>query len=133
VKLLLDTHIWIWSLHDPAKLRPKVASALSHPKHELWLSPISIWEVLLLIQRGRLVVRGADTPEKWVETALSTVPMQEAPVNNQVALRSRTVRVEHDDPADRLLVATADVYDLTLVTADERLLSGRGYRTLANR
>jgi PIN domain nuclease of toxin-antitoxin system len=43
------------------------------------------------------------------------------------------VRVEHEDPADRFLAATADVYDLTLVTADERLLRGRGFRTLANR
>jgi PIN domain nuclease of toxin-antitoxin system len=50
-----------------------------------------------------------------------------------VALRSRRVRVEHEDPADRFLAATAEVYELTLVTADERLLRGKGFRTLANR
>jgi PIN domain nuclease of toxin-antitoxin system len=43
------------------------------------------------------------------------------------------VRVHHDDPADRFLAATADVYDLTLVTADDRLLRGKGFKTLANR
>jgi len=43
------------------------------------------------------------------------------------------VRLDHEDPADRFLAATADVYELTLVTADDRLLRGKGFRTLANR
>ena len=51
----------------------------------------------------------------------------------EAAARSRSVRAEHEDPADRFLAATADVYELTLVTADERLLRGKGFRTLANR
>jgi PIN domain nuclease of toxin-antitoxin system len=59
--------------------------------------------------------------------------MHDAPLSREVAIRSRTVRLEHEDPADRFLAATADVYGLTLVTADERVLRGRGFRTLANR
>ena len=59
--------------------------------------------------------------------------MHEAPVNREVAMRSRSVAVPHQDPADRFLAATAQVYDLTLVTDDENLLRGKGYRTLANR
>jgi PIN domain nuclease of toxin-antitoxin system len=54
-------------------------------------------------------------------------------LNREVAVRSRSVRVEHDDPADRFLAATAQVDELTLVTADERLLRGKGFRTLASR
>jgi PIN domain nuclease of toxin-antitoxin system len=59
--------------------------------------------------------------------------MRDAPLGREVALRSRSIVVAHEDPADRFLAATADVYDLTLVTADERLLRGQGFRTLPNR
>jgi PIN domain nuclease of toxin-antitoxin system len=54
-------------------------------------------------------------------------------MNREVALRSRSVQLPHQDPADRFLAASAQVYDLTLVTGDRRLLAGKGYRTLANR
>ena len=55
-----------------------------------------------------------------------------APLNHEVALQSRAIDLEHQDPADRFLVATALVYDLTLVTADERLLRSRRIASLAN-
>lgn len=131
MKLLLDTHIWLWSHLDPSRLGRRVRTALRSPDSELWLSPISLWEVMLLIERGRIVVQG--DPEQWVETAWSRAPMREAPFNRQIALRSRTVSVPHQDPADRFLAATAAVLELTLVTADAHLLRGSGYRTLANR
>jgi len=49
VKLLLDTHIWLWGLLEPGRLSPRVAAALASPDGERWLSPLSIWEALLLI------------------------------------------------------------------------------------
>jgi PIN domain nuclease of toxin-antitoxin system len=131
VKLLLDTHIWIWSHVEPERLVPAVATALEAPGNELWLSPISIWEFLLLVELGRVVVKGS--PRTWVDEAWSRAAMREAPLNREVALRSRTVRVPHQDPADRFLAATAEVHDLTLVTDDENLLKGRGFAKLPNR
>jgi PIN domain nuclease of toxin-antitoxin system len=133
VNLLLDTHIWLWSLIEPERLTRRVKAALTAETNQLWLSPISVWEFLLLAERGRVRVQQGMSPPAWVEAALSRVPMFDAPLNREVAVRSRAVRVAHDDPADRFLAATADVYDLTLVTADRRLLSGKGFRTLANR
>ena len=59
--------------------------------------------------------------------------LHEAPLSREVAVRSRSVHLAHEDPADRFLAATADVYELTLVTADVRLLRGKGFRALANR
>ncbi len=131
MKLLLDTHIWIWSHLEPEKLGKSVVAALLDSKNELWLSPISIWELLVLAEKGRIVVKG--DPEAWVDSALSAAPMIEAPINREVAIRSRTVQLSHEDPSDRFLAATAQVYDLTLVTADRLLLGGKGYRTLRNR
>jgi PIN domain nuclease of toxin-antitoxin system len=133
VNLLLDTHIWLWSHAEPERLTKRVAAALAADTNQLWLSPISIWEFLLLAERGRVRVRDGNGPPGWVEAALSRVPMHDAPLSREVAIRSRSVRLAHEDPADRFLAATADVYELTLVTADDRVLRGKGFRTLANR
>ena len=133
MNLLLDTHIWLWSHADPERLTRRVAAALADESNQMRLSPISIWEFLLLAERGRVRVKDGTAPPDWVEAALSRAPMHEAPLNREVAIRSRSVRLDHEDPADRFLAATADVYEQTLVTADERLLRGKGFRTLANR
>ena len=133
MNLLLDTHIWLWSHADPERLGKRVAGALADDGNQLWLSPISVWEFLLLTQRGRVRLSGGTSPDDWVEAALSRAPMHDAPLTRAVAVRSRSVRLDHEDPADRFLAATADVYELTLVTADDRLLRGKGFRTLANR
>lgn len=131
MKLLLDTHIWIWSHLEPRHLTPRVARVLQATGTELWLSPFSVWEFLLLAERGRLELRG--DPHAWVDAALRRVPMHEAALTSTIAARSRLIDVPTQDPADRFLAATAAVLELTLVTSDARLLKGRGYRTMANR
>jgi PIN domain nuclease of toxin-antitoxin system len=133
LKLLLDTHIWVWSLQDPDLLATKVVQALTDAGNELWLSPISVWELLLLAERKRVEIKAPLTAEQWVDEALARVPLHDAPLNRQVATMSREIALHHEDPADRFIAATAAIYDLTLVTADERLLRGTGYRKLANR
>ena len=131
MKLLLDTHIWIWAELEPERLSKRVASALANPANEIWLSPISVWELLLLVEKRR--VKLAHEPHEWVDEAWSRSPLHEAPINRQVAMLSRVARTPQQDLADRFLAATAAVYDLTLVTADENLLRGKGYRLLPNR
>jgi PIN domain nuclease of toxin-antitoxin system len=131
MKVLLDTHIWIWSQLAPERLVPAVRAALEAPHSELWLPPISVWEFLLLVERGRLILE-IDV-EEWLDRAWSSAAWREAPLNREVARRSRTVVLPHQDPADRFIAATAQVYDLTLVTDDDHLLKGRGFAKLANR
>lgn len=130
MRLLLDTHIWVWSLDDPGRLSERVIEALADEGNEVWLSPISVWELLLLVEKRRMGL--SRDPAEWIRKALDVSAPREATLNQHVAIRSRGVRLEHEDPADRFLAATAQVYDLTLVTADDRLLRGRGYRTLSN-
>jgi PIN domain nuclease of toxin-antitoxin system len=131
MKLLLDTHIWLWSLLEPERLSKTVAKTLTSTKAELWLSPVSVWEFLLLVERRRIKI--ASDPNAWLATALEQAPMSEASLTFAVATQSRKVRLSHQDPADRFIAATAQVYDLTLVTDDEHLLRGEGFRKLANR
>ena len=131
MRLLLDTHIWLWSLLEPGRLTKRVVRALERDDTELWLSPISVWEFLALADKGR--VRLTLPPAEWVAAALQRVPFREATVTHEVALETRNVHLRHRDPADRFLVATAQVFDLTLVTADERLIDLKAVPTLANR
>ena len=120
MNLLLDTHIIVWSAVDPEKLGQKVAGELESVSNELYYSPISIWEILLLSEKGRISL-GRDHV-RAVRDILLKIPMKEAAINAEVAIQSRTVRLPHQDPADRFLAATASVYGLTLVTADTRII-----------
>ena len=131
MKLLLDTHIWLWSLLEPTKLSRRVLRELESKKNELWLSPISIWELLILHERGRVVLK--ENIVTWVGKATTTVPLHEAPITHEIALETRTIRLPHQHPADRFLSATAKVFELTLVTADERLMGVKDCKVLANR
>lgn len=130
MKLLLDTHIWVWSLIAPERLGRRVSRALVAPNNEIWLSPISVWEVMLLLERRRIRIDGEPVP--WLEEMLRATPAREAPLTHEVAIESRRVQLPHPDPADRFLAATARVHDLTLVTADDHLLGLREIETLRN-
>lgn len=131
MRLLLDTHIFLWSLLQPSQLTKKVASELQKATNELWLSPVTTWETIVLAEKRRVEL--LPEPVTWIRTVLKTIPYREAVLNHEVAMQSRTLSVRHGDPIDRFLAATAAVYDLVLVTADERLLASRGFATLANR
>jgi PIN domain nuclease of toxin-antitoxin system len=130
VRLLLDTHIWIWSLLEPARLSRRVARRIEDPANELWLSPISVWETLLLAERGRIQL--SISPPRWADSVMRAFPVRDAALTREVAIASRSVDLPHQDPADRFIAASAIVYGLTLVTADERLLLSKKYRTVSN-
>lgn len=125
MKLLLDTHIWLWHELEPERLEARTARVLSDPRHELWVSPVSAWELLLLVEGKRLEL-DREVPA-WVEMSLAGERYRPAPFTMAVAMAAARVRLEHRDPADRLLAATAAHYDLRLVTADRRLLAGQGF------
>ena len=121
MRLLLDTHIILWSVAEPERLTPTVANELESSSNELWFSPISVWEILLLAEKGH-VSFGSDMVSS-VRDIFGKIPFEEAPLNQEVVIQSRLVQLPHQDPADRFLAASAIVYDLTLVTADTRILS----------
>ena len=121
LKLLLDTHIILWSVAEPDKLSQNITGELEKDSNELWFSPISVWEILLLAEKGRVLL-GPDIV-KSVRDIFRKIPFKEAAITQEVAIQSRSVQLPHQDPADRFLAATAIVFDLTLVTADSRIIS----------
>ncbi|MEX2557769.1 MAG: type II toxin-antitoxin system VapC family toxin [Actinomycetota bacterium] len=118
--LLLDTHIWFWYLTGSRRLPAGVRRAIDRSAEPPWLSPISIWELGVLTGRGRVRL---DVPlRRWIADAREAFPLQDAPLNDEIALRSLEISLPHRDPADHFLAATALVYHLTLATLDDRLI-----------
>ena len=131
MKYLLDTHIWLWSYMQPDRLSHKVAKVLTDTRNELWLSPVSVWELAILCRKGRFRVQ-PDVPT-WVGKTISELQLIEAQLTIEVALSIASIKFSHADPADQFLAATAKVFDLTLITSDENLIGLSGIRVLANR
>lgn len=129
MNLLLDTHIWLWTLENNARLGRRVSEELRNPQNQTWVSPISSWEILTLNAKRR--IRLPEDFGAWVSQA--TAQFLEAPLTHEIALAARRLPWDHNDPADRLLAATAQVLKLTLVTADHRLLGLGEISTLGNR
>ena len=129
--MLLDTHIWLWSVLDPSKLDRRVRELLRHGNSELWLSSISLWELAVLAEKGRVVLRGSLW--SWIDAAQRSAPIREAPLTGEIVRALDRIEVPHRDPADRFLAATAAVLDLHLVTSDAKLLAGHGFKVLENR
>jgi PIN domain nuclease of toxin-antitoxin system len=121
----------LWSLLEPDRLSRTVRRSIAAKETELWLSPISIWEFLMLAEKGRLSLH-LDAGE-WLAEAWRLAPLREAPLTREIVLETLRVELAHGDPADRFLVATARVHELTLVTADRRLIDAKGVRVLASR
>jgi PIN domain nuclease of toxin-antitoxin system len=127
VNLLLDTHTWLWRLLDPGQLSPDAERAIADRESELYLSPVSTWETLVLARKGRLTL--TPSPSEWVLDALRRSGPTAAPLTHGIALRSEALAgFTSEDPADRFLVATALEHDLTVVTADAAM---RAYSPLS--
>jgi len=130
VKLLLDTHIWIWALNQPGQLSAKVRRALRKPANQLYLSPVSIWEARHLERCGRIRLR--QPFDLWVRKTLERSPLQEAPFTLAVATAAAMIELPQPDPGDVFLAATAITFGLTLVTADRQLMGCPGLSVLDN-
>ena len=119
MKLLLDTHIWLWYLQGSDRLSENLQQIMALPETELWLSPISVWEVLILADKGRIELDSE--PLVWVKRYLRSVDFKEARLTHEIAILSRKIELSHQDPADRFIAATALNLDLILATVDSRL------------
>lgn len=131
MKLLLDTHIWVWSVLDPGRLSARIARQLVNPENELWLSAVSVWELRLLHDQGRLKL--LPDAVRWIQDNLTRLNIREAPLTFEVALAISSLDLPHDDPADGFIAATAKVFGLTLVTADQQLARLPDIDVLPNR
>jgi len=129
MKLLLDTHVWLWRLLEPNRLSDAAEKAIADREAELFLSPVSVWETLVLARKARLSLR--PSPNEWLLDALRRSAPSAVPLDHGIAMRSEALDgFASEDPADRLLTATALEHELTLVTADSAMRSFAPLATL---
>lgn len=121
MKLLLDTHVWLWQLLAPENLSPRAAKLLDDPDVDLYLSPISVWETLVLARKGKLELR--PDPISWIHDALARSPVSMEPLTHDIAIAAESMPgFPVQDPGDRFLAATCLVGGHSLLTGDRRLL-----------
>ena len=128
MKLLLDTHVWIWSQDEPTRLGAQTKRLLLATEHENHVCTISTLELARLVATGAVGVSIA--LHEWVERALRAIHARTIPVSHEIAMEAYALPEPfHKDPADRLLVATSRCHELTFLTADERILTYGGVRS----
>ncbi len=120
--ILLDTHVWVWWVNERSRGSEDMLRIIKrHQGDGLGVSIISCWEVAKLVERGRLEL--TMPVERWIEQALVYPGVEMLQLTPRIAVESTQLPGEfHRDPADQMLVATARVYDIPLLTADSKLL-----------
>ena len=120
MRILLDTHVLIWTLIQPGRLAPDIQAKLRDPSEEVQFSVASIWEMSIKVALRREHFQLS--PAEIVSTALRT-GFTELSIHSDAALQVATLPLHHRDPFDRLLVAQAMTQPAILFTADRQLLA----------
>jgi PIN domain nuclease of toxin-antitoxin system len=119
--ILIDTHVWIWWVSNSQKLSPARRKILDADGEQFALSIISCWEVAKLVQYGRLEL---DRPvREWIDSALALPNLELLPLTPAIVVDSTQLPEPfHRDPADQIIVATARVHGVPLLTEDSSIL-----------
>lgn len=122
-RVVLDTHVWIWLVDGNSQLLPRIRVLIDDAARmgAVLIPAICVWEVATLELKGRLVLQ--KDPRDWVREALNQPGISLVPHSAEIALDSCYLPGDlHQDPADRLIVATARIENAVVVTRDRRLL-----------
>ena len=120
--IVLDTHVWVWWLSDSHSFSPKAQKLITEAKakHAIFISSISVWEVAQLATRGRLKLTMDYTD--WIAQTESLNFINFVPIDNHIALKSVQLPPPlHQDPADRIIMATALTLGMPLITKDDKI------------
>lgn len=119
MRILFDTHVLLWAAGDPGRLSDRARSIILDPENSLYFSVATVWEVVIKSRLGRDDFR-VDS-EKLVRMLLSR-DYQSLPIDMAHVLKLQSIPHFHKDPFDRILLAQARSEDMTLMTADRKLL-----------
>lgn len=118
MRILLDTHVWLWLQHAPERLGREALALLEDLDNELFLSAASAWEIAIKHALGKLPL--PEVPAEYMPSRMATSGTASLPVTTRHALHVAMLPTHHRDPFDRLLVAQAQLEGMTLVTADRQ-------------
>jgi len=120
--IVLDTHAWIWWVSSPEYLSETAKQTIDEAAtgKNIFISSISAWEIAILVSRGRLKL--TMNPADWVAASEALPFFDFVPVSNSIALKSvQLPGILHNDPADRIIIATTVSLGAVLVTKDEKI------------
>jgi PIN domain nuclease of toxin-antitoxin system len=116
LRLLVDTHCWLWFLLSPEKLNAASREALSDGEHSIYFSTACAWEIVIKEALGKLEL--PLPPSKYIPARLSQLGHEQLPILQEHVLELEKLPAHHRDPFDRILLAQARIEELLLVTAD---------------
>ncbi len=119
MKLLLDTHVLLWSVLDSSKLSPSATVHLTDPGNEVFISAVSSWEIAIKHSLGKLDLNNI-TPADFLTYATDRVGFSLLEMDNRLAITYGSVPALHPDPFDRMLIHQAMSLDMFMVSADKR-------------
>jgi len=128
--ILLDTHTWIWS-HSATKLlsddvKKRIKKTLTDQRA---IASISIWEFAMMVVKGRINVK--IDPKLWLDNAIKKSGIKVIELSTEIAMESCNLPGDfHKDPTDQIIVATARIHNLTLLTKDRKILQYRHVNAL---
>ncbi len=120
MRLLVDTHVWLWWLSEPTRLNSEALARLRDPNSVVLISAVSVWEIVIKHGLGKLELPAA--PEEFVPNAMAADGMAGLAIEHAHVLRVGQLPPLHRDPFDRLLVAQCQVESVPIMTADPLLL-----------
>jgi PIN domain nuclease of toxin-antitoxin system len=118
--ILLDTHVWVW-MNGPVHLLPPSVKEVLEEGEQVSISSISIWEAMLLLQKGR--IRCSMPADQEVRRWLAANPVTISDLTAEIAILARALPFTNEDPADRFIAATARHLSIPLATMDQDLRS----------
>lgn len=119
MKVLLDTHVFLWWIVDDPRLSPRARKIIGNEENTLFLSAASAWEIAIKAKLGRLKL--PDDPERFIPEQMALNVIESLPVQVSHALHVYTLPEYHSDPFDRLIIAQAQLEGLPILTADPQI------------
>lgn len=119
MKILLDTHAFLWWITDDVKLSEFARKMMADGKNTLLLSAASAWEIAIKARLGRLKI--PDPPDRFISEQMFQNTIQALPIQMSHALHVYHLPPHHQDPFDRLLIAQAELEGLTLLSSDQQM------------
>ena len=118
MKLLVDTHTFLWALMRDHRLSTRSKQILTSDEHELFFSLVSLWEVSIKMKTGKLNALGSSVA--YLREEMENYSMQLLPIRYEHILQLEMLPAHHSDPFDRLLIAQAVTESLPILTHDEK-------------
>ena len=116
MRLLLDTQCWLWWFSQPERLSEEVIERIADETNEVWLSVTSVWEMGIKVAIGKLPL--PEQIDHYIPSRMTQLGARSLQITAYHALRVAVLPLHHRDPFDRMLIAQAQIEDMTLVSAD---------------